>query len=95
MLQKNFLKIIKKIIDRRKSCEALCKGGSTKLDPSLCLLPPLEGPCGGSMRRYFYDIEEGKCSEFRYGGCRGNPNNFVTKEVLFVNTGNVVTWKPF
>ena len=40
----------------------------------------LEGPCGGAQQRYFYDPEEGKCLQFRYGGCKGNINNFESKK---------------
>ena len=61
-------------------CENLCKTGQQKLEPGQCLLPPTEGPCGGALRRYFYDVEEGKCLEFRYGGCHGNVNNFESKK---------------
>ena len=64
----------------KSTCEALCLLSERKdLDPAQCLLPPQEGPCGGNIRRYFYNIKEGKCQTFHFGGCRGNGNNFVTK----------------
>ena len=61
-------------------CENLCKVQPQKLEPGQCLLPPNEGPCGKTLRRYFYDAEEGICVEFRYGGCQGNVNNFESKK---------------
>ncbi len=38
----------------KSSCENLCKVGlGQKLEPRQCLLPPLEGPCGGTLRCLF------------------------------------------
>jgi hypothetical protein len=35
----------------KSSCENLCKVGlGQRLEPRQCLLPPLEGPCGGTLR---------------------------------------------
>ncbi|CAC5359124.1 unnamed protein product [Mytilus coruscus] len=43
-----------------------------------CLLPKDIGPCDADIKRYYYDIGTKSCKEFRYGGCEGNKNNFIT-----------------
>ncbi|KAF8774023.1 U-actitoxin-Avd3m like protein [Argiope bruennichi] len=49
-------------------------------DNSICYLPPETGPCRGLFFRYYYDDSNGRCELFRYGGCRGNANNFRSRE---------------
>ncbi|CAG0880945.1 unnamed protein product [Darwinula stevensoni] len=45
-----------------------------------CQLPPEEGPCRGTYRRFHFDPEAKTCREFKYGGCRGNENNYHSVE---------------
>uniref|UniRef100_A0A8C5R5K5 Tissue factor pathway inhibitor 2 n=1 Tax=Leptobrachium leishanense TaxID=445787 RepID=A0A8C5R5K5_9ANUR len=47
---------------------------------SICLLPPVEGPCQGLLPRFYYDRFTQTCQEFSYGGCDGNENNFMYQE---------------
>ena len=47
---------------------------------AFCMEPKLMGDCNAVMIRYFYDAYTGLCELFRYGGCGGNKNNFLTKE---------------
>uniref|UniRef100_A0A8C6S0J8 Serine peptidase inhibitor, Kunitz type, 3 n=1 Tax=Nannospalax galili TaxID=1026970 RepID=A0A8C6S0J8_NANGA len=47
--------------------------------PALCKLPLDKGECRAAFRRRFYNFEAGKCELFRYGGCKGNTNNFLSK----------------
>lgn len=35
-----------------------------------------EGACNVNAVRYYYDKELKICKQFKYGGCRGNENNF-------------------
>uniref|UniRef100_A0A6I8NV89 BPTI/Kunitz inhibitor domain-containing protein n=1 Tax=Ornithorhynchus anatinus TaxID=9258 RepID=A0A6I8NV89_ORNAN len=42
-----------------------------------CFLPPVEGPCQAKIPRFFYNAVTRRCTKFFYGGCKGNPNNFV------------------
>ncbi|XP_028413435.1 papilin-like [Dendronephthya gigantea] len=48
--------------------------------PDFCLLPSKTGPCRARKPRYFYNRKTGRCEGFIYGGCRGNKNNFLTRE---------------
>ncbi|XP_040208267.1 papilin-like [Rana temporaria] len=58
----------------QKDCEALCK-------PAIrCGLPPVSGPCEAYIPLYYYDQETKTCKKFIYGGCKGNGNQFHTKE---------------
>ncbi|OWK02927.1 hypothetical protein Celaphus_00008014, partial [Cervus elaphus hippelaphus] len=48
--------------------------------PTFCMEPQLKGDCKATIMRYFYNAKTGLCERFRYGGCGGNRNNFLTKE---------------
>ncbi|KAF3693464.1 Kunitz-type protease inhibitor 2 Hepatocyte growth factor activator inhibitor type 2 [Channa argus] len=45
-----------------------------------CELEPEAGPCRAAFRRWFYNRKTGDCETFTYGGCRGNKNNYDSKE---------------
>uniref|UniRef100_A0A8B9PB46 BPTI/Kunitz inhibitor domain-containing protein n=1 Tax=Apteryx owenii TaxID=8824 RepID=A0A8B9PB46_APTOW len=47
--------------------------------PLLCYSPKDEGLCSSSVSRYYYDSKSKTCKEFKYTGCGGNANNFVTE----------------
>lgn len=47
---------------------------------AICQEAAEQGPCRGSFVRYAFDSATGECQTFSYGGCRGNRNNFVTRE---------------
>lgn len=46
----------------------------------VCLLPEDPGSCEGSEIRYRWDAAAGLCRSFRWGGCAGNGNNFISEE---------------
>ncbi|MBN3321556.1 TFPI1 inhibitor, partial [Atractosteus spatula] len=48
--------------------------------PDFCWSRPDRGTCDGSMKRYFFNPKKMRCHAFRYSGCGGNKNNFVSKE---------------
>uniref|UniRef100_A0A669QPU9 BPTI/Kunitz inhibitor domain-containing protein n=1 Tax=Phasianus colchicus TaxID=9054 RepID=A0A669QPU9_PHACC len=45
-----------------------------------CVAPPLTGPCRAAFQRWFHSPEYRDCRPFVYGGCRGNRNNYGSKE---------------
>uniref|UniRef100_UPI00358F3132 tissue factor pathway inhibitor 2-like isoform X1 n=1 Tax=Myxine glutinosa TaxID=7769 RepID=UPI00358F3132 len=42
----------------------------------VCTMDMDEGPCRGTIPRYYYDRYTQRCREFEFGGCEGNKNNF-------------------
>lgn len=45
----------------------------------MCRLEKDPGPCPGSVLRWYYDAVRQMCSQFVYGGCKGNANRFLTR----------------
>ncbi|XP_076591980.1 kunitz-type protease inhibitor 2 [Chaetodon auriga] len=45
-----------------------------------CGAEPLVGPCRAAFRRWYYNTETSSCQSFIYGGCKGNNNNYDSKE---------------
>jgi len=48
---------------------------------NICSQPSDVGSCRGIYKRFYYDPIRQSCEEFEYGGCRGNQNNFLTKDI--------------
>ncbi|XP_072115974.1 amyloid beta (A4) precursor protein a isoform X2 [Mobula birostris] len=48
------------------------------------------GPCRAMMPRWYFDISEGKCAQFIYGGCGGNRNNFDSEEYCLSVCNSVI-----
>ncbi|KAH0820048.1 hypothetical protein GEV33_002741 [Tenebrio molitor] len=46
----------------------------------MCKLPEARGHCRALLPRWRYDPATGKCHEFKFGGCDGNGNNFMTQK---------------
>ncbi|XP_067338185.1 papilin b, proteoglycan-like sulfated glycoprotein isoform X2 [Channa argus] len=61
---------------------------------SVCSLPRDEGPCDTWKVRFFYDSGSGKCTEFWYGSCQGNGNNFESLEACQRECGGGVREPP-
>uniref|UniRef100_A0A673G7U6 Papilin b, proteoglycan-like sulfated glycoprotein n=1 Tax=Sinocyclocheilus rhinocerous TaxID=307959 RepID=A0A673G7U6_9TELE len=47
---------------------------------SVCSLAREVGSCYEWTSRFYFDSSSGSCSQFWFGGCEGNGNNFVSKE---------------
>ncbi|KAL1512853.1 hypothetical protein ABEB36_002368 [Hypothenemus hampei] len=45
-----------------------------------CHLPADIGECGNYVNRWYWDTRYKRCSQFYWGGCGGNENNFFTQE---------------
>ncbi|KAM7398772.1 hypothetical protein PAMP_018086 [Pampus punctatissimus] len=46
----------------------------------LCEAEPVVGPCRAALQHWYYNSKTGSCQSFIYGGCRGNKNNYISKE---------------
>ncbi|XP_055316222.1 early lactation protein [Sitodiplosis mosellana] len=45
-----------------------------------CILPVRKGVCRALIPRWSYDPSTRECSQFKFGGCDGNGNNFSTRK---------------
>uniref|UniRef100_A0A8C2PGT5 Kunitz-type protease inhibitor 2 n=2 Tax=Capra hircus TaxID=9925 RepID=A0A8C2PGT5_CAPHI len=45
-----------------------------------CVAKAVTGPCRAAFPRWYFNAEENSCDNFIYGGCRGNKNNYRSKE---------------
>ncbi|CAM9922509.1 unnamed protein product [Lampetra planeri] len=61
--------------------------GRTLQSYEFCRLEALTGPCRGSFTRWVYTPINGSCSEFTYGGCHGNQNNFLLEAECLTTCG--------
>lgn len=39
----------------------------------------MKGPCDDVTDRWYFDDRAERCEQFKFGGCRGNKNNFMTE----------------
>ncbi|XP_050400085.1 carboxypeptidase inhibitor SmCI isoform X2 [Patella vulgata] len=62
------------------SCEVESAGPDSDPVPAICQLPKIKGPCRALFRRYYYNSTTNNCTQFVYGGCGGNENNFPTED---------------
>ncbi|XP_028178593.1 kunitz-like toxin PcKuz3 [Ostrinia nubilalis] len=54
---------------------SLCRGQEKN-----CNDPMEPGLCYGNNDRFYFDTSSGACTQFVYGGCGGNGNNYETLE---------------
>lgn len=60
------------------SCTDYCS--PKKNVPVLCLDPLDSGTCSASIPRFYYNPVSRMCEEFKYSGCGGSSNNFVSRQ---------------
>lgn len=58
-------------------CKSVCEEPTGK---NVCLLPKVQGPCGGYEPMWHFDDTRKQCVQFVYSGCLGNNNRFPTRE---------------
>lgn len=61
----------------KETCLGYC---APKRAPSFCYTPKDEGLCSANVTRYYFNARNKTCETFKYTGCGGNDNNFVTVE---------------
>lgn len=47
---------------------------------TVCSLEPETGSCRGAYKRFYYIPARQACEEFEFSGCRGNQNNFLSRD---------------
>jgi len=74
----------------KEECEVTCKSKVRANEEKIstvhqlsrvhqCQLPLEAGPCKGQIDRWHYSNDQG-CTQFSWGGCGGNSNNFVSQQ---------------
>ena len=58
---------------------------------SVCKMPKDFGTCLTVSIRFYHDSEAGACKKFRYSGCGGNGNNFLSGEACVRTCGGLLT----
>ncbi|KAL7888781.1 hypothetical protein AOLI_G00037550 [Acnodon oligacanthus] len=48
--------------------------------PDVCSMARVVGPCYEWTSRFYFDASAQTCTQFWYGGCQGNGNNFVSAD---------------
>ncbi|XDV17213.1 hypothetical protein PO909_016584 [Leuciscus waleckii] len=56
-----------------------CRASCQRSGLAVCSLPAVQGPCKHWEARWAYNRLVKQCTPFVYGGCRGNKNNFRTR----------------
>ncbi|XP_007451531.1 PREDICTED: kunitz-type protease inhibitor 2-like [Lipotes vexillifer] len=54
-----------------------------------CRVSKSVGKCRASIPRWWYNVTDGSCQQFVYGGCGGNDNNSMTKEECLAKCAGV------
>ncbi|XP_019769290.2 papilin isoform X1 [Dendroctonus ponderosae] len=67
----------KNTFDTKDACLADCPNDIVK---NTCHLPADIGECGNYVSRWYWDTRYKRCSQFYFGGCGGNGNNFQSEQ---------------
>ncbi|XP_075221688.1 proteoglycan-like sulfated glycoprotein papilin isoform X2 [Lycorma delicatula] len=58
------------------ACQQKCLQPGRSREQDTCSLPVVPGDCQNYTEQWYYDVYEGRCKPFYYGGCGGNQNRF-------------------
>jgi hypothetical protein len=72
------------VTECNKACVHTPLSIHTNSDNSACSLPTVPGMCRGYFPRFSYHSDTNKCTQFIFGGCGGNQNNFLTENECYV-----------
>jgi len=67
----------KKSVKELNTLAHYCQTKPIKFD--YCQLPAETGRCKANIKRWFFNTASQKCETFKWGGCDGNENNFITE----------------
>lgn len=59
-----------------------------------CQAPLKVGPCRAAFPRWHYNAATGSCESFRFGGCNGNNNNFLSNDTCLSACSGVTGITP-
>lgn len=63
-----------------RDCKKKCIPKDKPTPIRVCHLRYEPGPCKANVTRWYFDSMYDACIPFTYGGCKGNENNFLSKE---------------
>ncbi|KAK9886678.1 hypothetical protein WA026_017598 [Henosepilachna vigintioctopunctata] len=75
-----------------EECNQMCATDTIR-DP--CEQPLEEGPCRGNFPRWYFEKDSKSCKTFRYGGCKGNANNFASSDACMQKCGSTSAKKEY
>nr|XP_012635702.1 eppin-like [Microcebus murinus] len=67
--------------DNERCCIFNCGKKCLNVKEDICAMPRVNGLCLAYFHRWWYNKKNNTCSHFIYGGCKGNNNNFQTKDM--------------
>uniref|UniRef100_A0ABK0LRJ2 WAP four-disulfide core domain 6B n=1 Tax=Rattus norvegicus TaxID=10116 RepID=A0ABK0LRJ2_RAT len=67
--------------EKQRCCMFACGKKCLDLNEDICSLPQDAGPCLAYLPRWWYNKKTNLCTQFIYGGCQGNTNNFLSKDI--------------
>lgn len=57
-----------------------------------CEQPKETGPCDRFVTKWYYNIVDGTCNRFHYGGCEGTANRFDSENQCKAACGEYAGW---
>jgi len=70
----------------KDACDKQCMGRNR-----VCQMELQSGLCRADLTRYFFNMTSGDCEEFRYTGCGGNSNRFMSEKACWSTCGGYLS----